>query len=309
MILRLAQKIEVVQSNRQCKAGSIGYFICQDSVSKYNAWQMAAVFIRYGKKGKRRINILEFSTLMFDHSQFKESDKKILDTIQFVEGLFPRPSNSIHKLRKRFGDPAINDLGNSIIKPIDIECKNLLDLDTWDFLGYLTALSIYLYRLYYNKLSYQLIAMPLLPRLSEFMEHKDLRHIQPEFMGYYIIFGLDADIQNKNKSFEDSYLSLFDNQAIRKECLDSLIMAMIKVKDRDVDYKIYILQVYRNIEMYINDALTYYRKKNKELKSVQKSEIEYKNDINISKPISPRQHEILKKFSSTKDGSNYRYIA
>ena len=77
-------------------------------------------------------------------------------------------------------------------------------------------------------------------------------------------------------------------------------MAIIKVKDRDVDYKTYILQVYRNIEIYINDALTYYRKKNKELKSVQKSEIEYKNDINILEPISTKQHEILKKYSSTK---------
>jgi len=290
MILRPAQKIEVVQSNRQCKASSIGYFVCQDDIARYNAWQMVSVFTRHGKKGKRRINMLEFSIPMFDHDQFKGSDKKILDTVQFVEGLLPRPGASTRKSSRELGLSDPNGVGESIIKPINMGCKNLLDLDTWDFLGYLTALSLYLNRLHYNKLSYQLISMPLLRKLGEFVEHKDIRRINPEFMGYYVIYGLDVDVQNKYKLFENSYLGLFDNQVIRKECIDKIIMAILTMKDRDADHKNYVLQVYSNVETVINEVLTYYRKNKNDLKSVQKAEEEYKNDVNRLPPVSPKQY-------------------
>lgn len=300
MILRPAQKIEVVESNRQCKAGSIGYFICQDIISRYNAWQMVSVFTRYGKKGKRRISVLEFSTQMFDSSQFKGSDRKILDTVQFVEGLLPRPDNSTRKLRRRFGLPDPHGIGESMIIPTDMGCKNLLDLDTWDFLGYLAALSIYLNRLHHSKSSHQLATMPLLMQLAEFVEYKDLRFMSPDYMGYYIIKGLDYDAQNKDKSFEDSYLNTFNDHAKRKECLDKIIMAMVGLKDRDADHKSYILQVYRDIEIHINDVLSYYRKKKNDLKSVEKGEEEFRNGAFESapvRPVSPRQQAALNKLS------------
>jgi hypothetical protein len=298
MILRPAQKIEVVESNRQCKAGSIGYFICQDSVvSGYNVWRMAAVFTRYGKKGKRRIGVLEFPIHMLSSDQLKESDKKIVDIVKFVEGLDPRSNFNKHKSRREKERGLLDQHGidESKIIPIDIECKNLLDLDTWDFLGYLTALSIYLNRLCHNKLSSQLVSTPLLMRLCEFVEHKDLRLMPPDYVGYYIIMGLEYDAQNKNKSFEDIYLNLFNNHAMRKECLDKIIMGLVMAKDRDTDYKTYILQVYKDMEATIAEILLFYRENKRELKFVQKGEEEYKNSANGPIPVSPKHQAALSK--------------
>ncbi len=292
MILRPAQKIEVVESNQQCKAGSIGYFICQDSVSKYNAWQMVSVFTRYGKKGKRRMSVLEFSIHMIDNDQLKGSDRKIIDTVQFVEGLSPRIKSDGRKSRRRFRPINTQKIGESIIKPIDLGCKNLLDLETWDFLGYITALSIYLNRLQHNKLSYQLVSMPLLIGWSEFLEHKDVRLISPDYMGYYIIQGLEYDVRNKDKSFEDLYLGIFNDCAERKECLDKIIMTMLMVKDRDVDYKSHVSQTYSNVEDRINEVLSFYRRKKNDLKYVQKQEEEYKNNSgDCPTPVNPKQQK------------------
>ncbi len=297
MILRPAQKIEVIKSNRQCKAGSIGYFVCQDPLLKYNAWQMAAVFTRYGKKGKRRISVLEFSTHMLDNSQLKGSDRKIIDIVKFVEKLDPRLDSTKRKSHKGYGTPAIYGVGGSIVKPIGIECKNLLNLDTWDFLGYITALSIYLNRLQHNKLSYQLVSMPLIIGWSEFVERKDVRLMSPDYMGYFIIQGLMHDAENKDKSFEDLYLDTFNDHAKRKECLDKIIMSMLMLKDRDAGYKSYILQVYNTMEANINEILSFYRKRKNDLKSVQKGEEEFKDNRFDSPLTSPRQQEALIKLS------------
>ena len=306
MILRPTQKIEVVESNRQCKTGSIGYFVCQDSMLNYNAWQMVSIFTRYGKKGKRRISLLGFSTRMFTSDQLKESDRKILDTVQAVEGLLPR-LNSNKRRAHRFESIDTQEIGASTIIPTDIECKNLLDLDTWDFLGYFTALSLYLNRLRHGKLSYQLASVPLLLGLNEFIEHKDPRLMSPEYMGYYVIRGLEIDVETKSKLFETSYLSLFDNQAMRKECLDKIIMSMVIVKDRDAHYKSQVARVYKDIEIRINGVLSYYRKKKNDLKYVQKGEEEYKDNPSGSLPVSPRQQEALNKLASTKKkGTSYQ---
>ena len=308
MILRPTQKIEVVKSNRQCKAGSVGYFVCQDSILNYNAWQMVSVFTRYGKKGKRRISVLGFSTRMFTSDQLKESDREILDTVQVVEGLLPRP-NPNKRRAHRFEPIDTQEIGASTIIPTDIECKNLLDLDTWDFLGYFTALSLYLNRLRHGKISHQLVSMPLLLGAADFIEHKDPRLMSPEYMGHCVIRGLEYDVENKNKSFEDSYLSLFNNQAIRKECLDKIIMSMVIVKDRDANYKSHAVRVYKDIEIHINDVLSYYRKKKNDLKSVQEGEEEYKDNPSGSLPVSPRQQEALKsgKKVFTKKKMGYQY--
>ncbi len=294
MILRPAQKIEVVESNQQCKAGSIGYFICQDPISKYNAWQMVSVFTRYGKKGKKRISVSEFSTHMINNDQLKGSDRKIIDTVQFVEGLSPIIKSDSRKSRRRFGLTNTQRISSSIIKPIDTEYKNLLDLNTWDFFGYFIALSIYLNRLHHNKLSYQLVSMPLLIGWNEFIEHKDVRLVSPDYIGYYIIQGLEYDVRNKDKSFEDLYLNIFNDRAKRKECLDKIIMTMLMVKDRDAYYKSYISQAYGGMEDRINEILSFYRKNKNDLKYVQKQEEEYKDSNDgCLKPVSPKQQKAI----------------
>lgn len=127
-IIQPLQKIEVLNKSISALKGSIG-FVCgtyrEGDIPKFPTPDILianVAFIRSGKSGKPKLSIHAIRTVL---SNAYESDiyKKIL------------------------AEELSNDLGLANIKIIDNVIKNIMDLSSAEFIGYIAALSFYILRL------------------------------------------------------------------------------------------------------------------------------------------------------------------
>jgi len=269
MILKPLQKIEVVESTKKWKPGSIGYFVCQSSVGNYNGWDILIVFTRFGKKGKRRIEPINTDIHMIGYDQLKKSDRNIMDIVKFAEGLEPRPHPSdVGKAKPRY----TRSVGESVIAPIQMVHKDLLEIETWDFMAYVTALTLYINRISFDKDLYHVRIMPPL-KMSEFVgAGSNLNKIRPHNVGYYIMRGLSMDAKKKTSVFEEIYLNFFDNMDNRQECLERLLLNLSACKEKDEMYKNDLKSRYRHVEQIFNNTLKHYRRSRKNLAHIKAEE-------------------------------------
>jgi len=124
------QKIEVVESDKICKPGSIGYIAAIDVGVRFNTNRLSIVFTRFGKGGKNRLSNISLVQNILDVSFIED------------EGL----QNSLKVCIQGYGPVR----KASIVKPIP-HSKNLLTMDTWDFMGYISAFSILLDKMKYRR--------------------------------------------------------------------------------------------------------------------------------------------------------------
>lgn len=277
MILKPLQRIEVIESKKKWKPGSVGYFICQDHTAGYNGWDMAIVFTRFGKKGKCRVETAVISTLMIEYDQLNKSDRRIMEIVKFADSIEPR----IHPADIGRANPKYsNTVGGTIINPIQIAYKDLLEIETWDFMAYITTLSLYINKLSFDKVVHR-VALPAPVRLSEFVgSGSSINNLRPHDMGCYIIRGLDCDTKKKNKIFEGIFLSDFDNINNRRECLEKLLISLSACKDLDSLYKEFVKSRYEAFQKVFNKTLKHYRRKKRALDDVVKKEAERINNAN-----------------------------
>jgi len=136
--LKLFQKIEITESTRQTKPGSIGYVVYINELAMYNMLDVRIMFTKFGKSGKKRFSVARVKVPMVDIDclQIAERSKKTLKTLPNKE-LMPRMS-------------VVED---SKIKVIQESSKNLTEIDTWDFMAYISAISMFLdsHRMIYGR--------------------------------------------------------------------------------------------------------------------------------------------------------------
>jgi len=130
-LLKLFQKIEIVESSRQTKPGSIGYIMSISDMGAYNAIEIQAMFTRFGKSGKNRLSLSRIRTPLIDTDSLQIS-KNNIRTLEDLSGreLLPRGP--------RF------KLVDSKIKVIQESSKDLTNLNTWDFMAYVSTISLFL---------------------------------------------------------------------------------------------------------------------------------------------------------------------
>lgn len=269
MILKPLQKIEVIESTKRWKPGSVGYFVCQEPVSSYNGWNMLVIFTRFGKKGKYRLETVNIGIHMIEYDQLKKSDRTIMEIVKFAEGIEPRihPAD-IGKSKLRYSQP----VGGSIIAPIQVDHRDLLEIETWDFMAYTTAISLYIYKLSCGRDIYRLQLIPPI-KMSEFVgSGSDLGNVQALDMGYYILRGLGVDANKKTKVFEEIYLDFFENMSNRRKCLEKLLISLSACRQQDSQYKEDIKSRYRHVEQVFNNTLRHYRHKRKILQRIKEEE-------------------------------------
>lgn len=130
--LKLFQKIEIVESAKQTKPGSIGYIMSLNEVGPYNVLDVTAVFTRFGKSGKDRFSVCRVRIPLID-----------INCLSILKGSkedFEKLINS-HLMPKNI---TTRSAFNSIIKVIPEESKNLIELDTWNFMAYISAISMFI---------------------------------------------------------------------------------------------------------------------------------------------------------------------
>jgi len=129
--LKLFQKIEVIKSSRQTKPGSIGYITSLNDLGQQNSLDVRVMFTRFGKSGKERLSVSKLRPPLIDIDSLpiSENSKKDLEVL----------TNKVLMSKGiRYG------VCDSKIKVIQEESKNLIDLDTWNFMAYISAISLFL---------------------------------------------------------------------------------------------------------------------------------------------------------------------
>lgn len=136
MNIQPLQWIEVEEGNNTYKTGSRGVVVCKFVFPNYNVWDCFVLITRIGKKGKLRLvpNLIKLK-----HRPSKvlsKSDQSILDTVRIIESL--EPIDAANRARNKVSDikiKVVDDWYNS---------KNLMDMNGWDLLTYISALSLFL---------------------------------------------------------------------------------------------------------------------------------------------------------------------
>ena len=129
--LKSFQKIEIIESTRQTKPGSTGYIISLSDFGTYNMLSIKALFTKFGKSGKNRFSVCQVKIPLID-----------INCVQILKGSkedLERLINSHLMPRKPTGKEL-----DSIIKVVPEESKNLMELDTWNFMAYISAISMFI---------------------------------------------------------------------------------------------------------------------------------------------------------------------
>lgn len=268
MIFNPLQKIEVVESNKKCRAGSTGYFICQDSVDGYNGWHTGVMFTRFGAKGKPRVEMVVFEMKMFEYDTFRKSDQNILNIVKEAEWIEPTNLSQAGHGRGR-GD--LIRTGGVRLKAVKPETKDLLSVSNMEFLAYISALSLYVYRLKYGVAASNLVnaISPLsFNRFADAGYHFD--EAEPELIGCYILEGLRQEIKDESDSYMGSLLAYVNNPEVRMLLLEQLLKPFCMMNDTIRQRKEITESRYHTMKVRIDEIILYYRASRKRLKDVEK---------------------------------------
>lgn len=268
MIFNPLQKVEVVESNKKCRAGSTGYFICQDSIDDYNGWQVGVVFTRFGAKGKPRVEMMVFEMKMFEYDTFRKSDQNILNIVKEAEWIEPTNLAQVGYGRGRGG---LIKTGGVRLKALEPETKDLLSVSNMDFLAYISALSLHVYRLKYST-AVSILMHAITP--NSFKRFADngyhFGEIDPELIGCYMLEGIRQGIKNKSESYMDNLLVYVGNPEVRVLLLERLLRPFCMMSSTISRRKEVTESRYHAMRARIDDIILYYRASRKRLKDVEK---------------------------------------
>jgi hypothetical protein len=270
MIIKPLQKIQVLNSTKRYKAGSLGYFVFQSISKNCNRWNMYVVFTRFGKKGKPRIEPIVINTRIIDYNILENSDREIIDIVKLYEKLEPI------KHSKASGD--IEELEATEIEISPIDSKDVLNFSDNEFTAYLIALSILVFKTSRN-FSMRKVSTFLLSSANKkrFIQNKfDLATVDPALMGYYIPYGIRYDSGNIHylenidieTTFEKSYNSQIDTKLKKQTLLNRLHRSFAMARKQLIDYHAQTEQSLASSSNHISEVLNYYRSHSEELLNI-----------------------------------------
>ena len=127
--LDLFQKIEVVKSNKQTKPGSVGYIISIKDSGLWNTLDLKAMFTRFGRSGRSRFSVCSVAIPFID-----------IDSLPISGSL----KEKLKLLTNKYLTSKFRNKVDSIIKVVPEKSKDLIELDVWSFVAYISAISIFL---------------------------------------------------------------------------------------------------------------------------------------------------------------------
>lgn len=270
MILKPLQRIQVVESSKKCKAGSLGYFVAQDQVGSYNAWDMCIVFTRFGKKGKPRAEPFKINSFMINTNTMRQSDKEILDVTGYSEGLSPIAFVDRHG---KFS----TGVKDTVITPIPQIAKDLLELPDNEFTAYIIAMSIFIYKLTSRRQTRNLCLYPSFVSLRDFdASGYNLESIDAQAIGYCILHGIGRDVAMKKSklilddrdTFANRYAQQISTLSNKKRMLNKLQMALAAAKDELNRYNKATGGRFDDVSTRVDHVLKYYRRNKKKLENI-----------------------------------------
>lgn len=238
-IIDPAGKIEVIESTKQCKPGSIGYLTFQTPVEPYNIWNTHIIFTKFGKKGKDRIEVAELDTEMVDIDKMTEisaEGRELVKTAAAKVGFLPRSANYI--------------MGAKIERAL-MGSKNVINLELYDFLGYISSLSMFTNYIMHGYQRYN----------REFYARRDLNRIpisdiEPEMLGHYICWVVGGK-KNEGTVIREVYLDYFRNSHNRTNWMHKLYRSLSLLQRGVHRYSEIVKAAHSNMQRRITEAAAY----------------------------------------------------
>jgi len=269
MILNPLQRVQVLESTKKCKAGSIGYFVAQDPINSYNGWDMCIIFTRFGKKGKLRVEPVTIRPRMIDYSTMKESDQYILEIAGTYEGIEPR----------RYPDRRgrlIGKLGDTKLEPVPSDTKDLLNVSIEEFTAYIVAMSMLMYKLQCGRRVSGLNKNPSIKSRRFARSGFDLSTVSPSVLGHYILFGISYDskgykqsmFEEKGITFAEALAAQTDTLGKKRDLLNRLRKLTAMYKTTLANYQVNLERAFQNNSARINEVIKHYRRSKKEVKNL-----------------------------------------
>lgn len=238
-IIRPTEKIEIIESKKQCKAGSTGYLAYQQPLDKYNLCRSAVVFTKFGNKGKNRIEIINIITELVDIKSMKltEKGRNKLKESATEYGIIPRHPDKYYNI-------------DSSMKKIPISSKNIINLDMWDFFGYICSLSLFI-----KKVSNDLNVMPSMftaGKLSpEEVVQTHIVDIPPITLVDFIYLALNDSKLHRfdydKEALLSSYLKYFKNANNRMLCMDKMYLFLSSLREGVLRYSKYMISSHKEM--------------------------------------------------------------
>ena len=234
-IIRPAEKIEVIESKKQCTAGSVGYLVYQQPYDMYNICKAVIVFIRLGNKGRNRIEPMNINTVLIDIDSIAgltTKNKEVLKERAMANAIMPRYPDKCHII-------------NGSIKKTQMPSKNIIYLDIWDFLGYICSLSLFMRRIK-NGGEAQLALTKYHPSFLKKISETHISDIPPTSMADYIYAALNSSKlgadKERSKMNLSLYLNYFENTKNRAACMDKMHRVFSTLREGVLNYSGYMIR-------------------------------------------------------------------
>lgn len=255
-IIRPTEKIEVIESKKQCKTGSTGYLAYQQPLDIYNMCRSLIVFTKFGDKGKSRIEIMDTTTEMVDIASMKLTTKarETLKERITKSSIMPKHPDKYYTI-------------NSSMKKIPMLSKSIVNLDIWDFFGYICSLSLFVKYLSNNGAK---ISLPGKDGLSiGDVSHTDIVDVAPINLVNFIYLALNSKIPGLDaEGIYALYMEHFNNTHNRIVRLDDMYLLLSTLRESVLRYSNYIIESHRQMNSRIK-LLISNKKGNSPLKIIQ----------------------------------------
>ena len=248
-IIRPTERIEVIESKKQCKTGSTGYLAYQQPLDIYNICRSLIVFTKFGNKGKNRIEVIPLTTELVDINTMKLTTKAMATLKESIpiSGIMPKYPDKYYTI-------------NSSIKKVPMLSKSIIDLDIWDFFGYICSLSLFI-----KSLSTDGTKLPLPGRdglSTEEVLDIDIAAIPQIALANFIYLALNcAKLSEAGINGERSerlfslYMDHFNDPHNRTVCMDKMYLLLSTFREGVLKYSNWIIKSHRDMNSRIKAAI------------------------------------------------------
>jgi len=235
-IIRPTEKIRVIESKKQCKTGSIGYLAYQQPMDMYNIYRSLIVFTKFGNKGKNRIEMIGITTEMVDINSMKATPKQRESLKERItkSSIMPRHPDKYYTI-------------NSSIERVPMTSKSVIDLDIWNFFGYICSLSLFM-----KSLTGGDTRLPLPgrdgPSIAD-VNRTRIIDVPPIALANYIYLALNySELAGVDaEEISSRYMDHFNNTRNRTKCMDKMYLLLSTLREGVLRYSTYIIEAHKNM--------------------------------------------------------------
>jgi len=282
-IIRPTEKIEVIESKKQCKAGSTGYLAYQQPLDIYNMCKSLIVFTKFGDKGKNRIEVMNTVTEMVDIASMKLTTKARETLKERITGssIMPKHPDKYYTI-------------NLSMKKTPMLSKNIINLDIWDFFGYICSLSLFVKYLSTNNARLSLPGKDGLSIMDVSQTH--IVDVPPTDLANFIYLALSSRGPNLDgEGVSSLYMDHFNSTHNRVARLNDMYLLLSTLRGSVLRYSNYIIASHRDMNSRIKSAIAN-KKGGSKLKTIGgklgESKIKIEQiELAIGEQVRPHAHE------------------